>query len=94
MFGIQTTSFIALIGAAGLAIGMALQGSLANFAGGVLILLFKPYKVGDVIDAQGVFGFVEEISIFTTTILTPENKTAIVPNGPIANGNITNITKQ
>lgn len=93
-FGVETTSFIAIIWAAGLAIGLALQGSLANFAGGVLILLFKPYKVGDLIETQGIFGKVEEISIFVTKIFTPENKTAIVPNGPIANGNIINYTTQ
>lgn len=90
MFGVQTTSFIALIGAAGLAIGMSLQGSLANFAGGVLILLFKPYQVGDLIEAQGEKGHVAEIGVFTTTITTLESNTAIVPNGPIINNNIVN----
>ena len=92
MVGIQTTSFVAIIGAAGLAIGLALQGTLANFAGGTLILLFKPYKVGDLIDAQGVLGNVKEIQIFTTVLTTPENKTAIIPNGAMANGNIINYT--
>jgi len=90
MLGVATTSFIAIIGAAGLAVGLALQGTLANFAGGTLILLFKPYKLGDLIEAQGVLGTVKEIQIFTTILLTPENKTAIVPNGAMANGNIVN----
>ena len=90
MIGIETTSFIAILGAAGLAIGLALQGSLSNFAGGVLILLFKPYKAGDFIEAQGEAGVVEEIQIFTTQLRTGDNKTIIIPNGPLANGNITN----
>lgn len=94
MVGIQTTSFVAIIGAAGLAVGLALQGTLANFAGGTLILLFKPYKVGDLIEAQGVLGHVKEIQIFTTVLTTPENKTAIVPNGPMANGNIVNYSAE
>lgn len=94
MVGIETTSFVAIIGAAGLAIGLALQGSLSNFAGGVLILLFKPYKVGDVIQAQGEIGCVNEIQIFTTQLLTPDNKRIIIPNGPLANGNITNYSAE
>lgn len=94
MLGVQTTSFIAIIGAAGLAIGLALQGTLANFAGGTLILLFKPYKVGDLIEAQGHVGNVKEIQIFTTVLLTPDNKSAIIPNGAMANGNIVNFTKE
>jgi small conductance mechanosensitive channel len=94
MMGIETTSFVAIIGAAGLAVGLALQGTLANFAGGTLILLFKPYKVGDLIEAQGVTGHVKEIQIFTTVLLTPENKTAIIPNGPMANGNIVNYSAE
>lgn len=94
MIGIETTSFVAIIGAAGLAIGLALQGTLANFAGGVLILLFKPYKVGDLIETQGHFGSVEEIQIFVTKILTPQNKTAIVPNGAISNGSLTNYSTE
>jgi small conductance mechanosensitive channel len=94
MLGVQTTSFIAILGAAGLAIGLALQGTLANFAGGTLILLFKPYKVGDLIEAQGLVGEVKEIQIFTTVLLTPEHKTAIVPNGAMANGNIVNYTRE
>lgn len=94
MLGVQTTSFIAIIGAAGLAIGLALQGTLANFAGGTLILLFKPYRVGDLIDAQGHVGHVKEIQIFTTVLLTPDSKTAIIPNGAMANGNIVNFTRE
>ena len=90
MVGIQTTSFIAILGAAGLAVGLALQGTLANFAGGVLILLFKPYRVGNLIEAQGHTGWVKEIQIFVTILNTPDNKTVIVPNGAISNGNITN----
>ena len=92
MVGIETTSFIAVIGAGGLAIGMALQGSLANFAGGVLILIFKPYKIGDLIKAQGETGVVEEIKVFTTMIVTPDNRTIFIPNGPLAGGNIENMT--
>lgn len=94
MIGIQTTSFIAILGAAGLAIGFALQGTLANFAGGVMILIFKPYKVGDVIDAQGHLGVVKEIHIFVTVLLSPQNKTIIIPNGAISNGDITNFTTE
>lgn len=90
MVGIQTTSFIAILGAAGLAVGLALQGTLANFAGGVLILLFKPYKVGHLIEAQGHTGWVKEIQIFVSILTTPDNKTVIIPNGAISNGNITN----
>ncbi|MFN3875374.1 MAG: mechanosensitive ion channel family protein [Flavobacteriales bacterium] len=94
MLGVQTTSFIALIGAAGLAIGLALQGTLANFAGGALVLLFRPYKVGDLIEAQGHLGTVKEIQIFTTVLITPDGKTVIIPNGPMANGNIVNYTRE
>lgn len=92
MLGFPTTSFIAILGAAGLAVGLALQGTLANFAGGVLILIFKPFRVGDLIEAQGEKGNVKEIQIFVTIINTPENKTVIIPNGAISNGNITNYT--
>ncbi|MBI1288267.1 MAG: mechanosensitive ion channel [Flavobacteriales bacterium] len=92
MVGIETTSFVAVIGAAGLAVGLALQGTLANFAGGVLILIFKPYKVGDLIETQGHLGVVKEIQIFVTVLNTPDSKTVIVPNGAISNGNITNYT--
>ncbi len=94
MLGVATTSFVAIIGAAGLAVGLALQGTLANFAGGVLILLFRPYKVGDLVEAQGVLGNVKEIQIFTTVLLTPENKLAMVPNGAMANGNIVNFSAE
>jgi small conductance mechanosensitive channel len=90
MLGIETTSFIALVGAAGLAVGLALQGSLSNFAGGVLILMFKPYRVGDWIDAQGHAGTVHEIGILNTILKTPDNKTIIIPNGPMAGGCIIN----
>lgn len=92
--GVETTSFAAILAAAGLAVGLALQGSLSNFAGGVLIMIFKPYKIGDLIEAQGVLGAVKEIEIFTTKLITPENKLAIVPNGAMANGNIVNYTAE
>lgn len=88
--GIQTTSFIAIIGAAGLAIGLALQGSLANFAAGVLLIIFRPFKVGDYIEGAGVAGTVEEIQIFTTQLKTPDNKTIIIPNAKLTGDNITN----
>ncbi|WP_047246350.1 mechanosensitive ion channel family protein [Maribacter thermophilus] len=88
--GVQSSSLVAIIGAAGLAVGLALQGSLANFAGGVLILLFKPFKVGDFISAQGVDGTVKEISIFTTKLKTFGNQIAIIPNGQLSNNNIIN----
>lgn len=94
MVGIATTSFVAILGAAGLAIGLALQGSLGNFAGGVLILLFRPYKVGDYIEAQGTGGTVKEIQIFNTVLNTPDNKRIIVPNGAISNGIITNYSSE
>lgn len=93
-FGIETSSFVAVLAAASFAIGMALQGSLANFAGGVLLLLFKPFKVGDLIEAQGFTGVVDEIQIFNTLLLTPDNKKIIIPNGPLSNGPITNISGQ
>ncbi len=92
--GIQTTSFIAVLGAAGLAVGLALQGSLANFAAGFLLIIFRPFKVGDVIEAAGVTGKVESIQIFTTTLLTPDNKTIIVPNAKLGNDNIINYSTQ
>ena len=88
--GIETTSFAAVIAAAGLAIGLALQGSLGNFAGGVLILIFKPFKVGDFIEAQGISGTVKAIDIFTTTLNTFGNQLAIIPNGKLSNENIIN----
>jgi len=92
--GVKTTSFAAILAAASLAIGMALQGSLANFAGGVLIMIFKPFKVGDFIEAQGNKGVVKEIEIFTTKLISPENKLVIIPNGILSNGNITNYTAE
>jgi small conductance mechanosensitive channel len=88
--GIQTTSFIAIIGAAGLAIGLALQGSLANFAAGVLMIIFRPFQVGDYIEGAGVAGAVEKVQIFTTQLRTPDNKTIIIPNAKIMGDNITN----
>ncbi|WP_422081721.1 mechanosensitive ion channel family protein [Ulvibacterium sp.] len=88
--GIKSSSLVAIVGAAGLAIGLALQGSLSNFAGGVLILLFKPFRVGDFISAQGVDGTVKEISIFTTKLNTFGNQVAIIPNGQLSNNNIIN----
>lgn len=94
MIGVETTSFIAMIGAAGLAIGLALQGSLANFAGGVLIMLFRPFRAGDWIEAQGVSGSVDSIQIFHTTLKTGDNKVVIVPNGALSNGHITNFSRE
>ncbi len=88
--GIETTSFVAMLGAGGLAVGLALQGSLANFAGGVLILLFKPFKVGDLIETEGHTGWVQEIQIFVTILHTPDSRTVILANGPVANGAIKN----
>ena len=88
--GIQTASFVAIIGAAGLAVGLALQGSLSNFASGVLMVIFKPLKIGDYVDAGGTSGTVEEIGIFSTIIKTPDNKKIIVPNSKITSDNITN----
>jgi len=94
MIGVETTSFIAMIGAAGLAIGLALQGSLANFAGGVLIMLFRPFRAGDWIEAQGVSGSVDSIQIFHTTLKTADNKVVIVPNGSLSNDHITNYSRE
>lgn len=88
--GIQTTSFIAIIGAAGLAIGLALQGSLSNFAAGFLMILFRPFKVDDYIEGAGTAGTVEKIQLFTTQLRTPDNKTIIIPNGKLTGDNITN----
>jgi small conductance mechanosensitive channel len=90
--GIQTTSFIAILGAAGLAIGLALQGSLANFASGFLMIIFKPFRVDDYVEIAGTAGTVEEIHIFTTTLKTPDNKTVIIPNSKITGDNIVNWT--
>lgn len=92
--GVEMTSFVALIGAAGLAVGMAFSGTLGNFAGGIMILIFRPYRVGDYISAQGEEGIVEQIQIFNTILLTLDNKTIIIPNGAMANGNMTNFTHQ
>ncbi len=92
MVGIAMTSFIAVLGAAGLAVGLALQGTLQNFAGGVMILLFKPYEVGNFIEAQGFMGTVKEIQIFTTVLTTPDNRKVIIPNSPLATGSITNFS--
>lgn len=94
MIGVETTSFVALIGAAGLAVGLALQGSLANFAGGVLILIFRPFVKGDFIQAQSHEGYVQRIDLFSTIITTLDNKKVIIPNGPLAGGNIINYTSQ
>ena len=94
MVGIEMTSFIAILGAAGLAVGLALSGTLQNFAGGVIILIFKPFKVGDVIDAQGYVGAVNQIQIFITVLLTPDNKTVIIPNGPLSTGALVNFSVQ
>jgi small conductance mechanosensitive channel len=91
--GIQTASFVAVLGAASLAIGFALQGSLSNFAGGVLIILFKPYKIGDFIEASGFKGTVVEIQIFATLLNTPDNKRVVVPNGKLSNETLTNYSK-
>jgi len=90
--GIQTTSFIAILGAAGLAVGLALQGSLSNFAAGFLLIIFRPFKVGDYIEGGGVTGVVEAIQIFTTQLKTPDNKTVIVPNAKMTDDNIVNWT--
>ena len=92
MVGIQATSFIAIVGAAGLAVGLALQGTLQNFAGGVIILLFKPYTVGDFIDGAGHMGTVKEIKIFTTILNTPDNKLIIIPNAQLSNSSLTNFS--
>lgn len=94
MLGIETTSIVAVIAAAGFAVGLALQGSLSNFAGGVLIVFFKPYKVGDYIEAQGFSGTVKAIQIFNTILKTPDNKTIIIPNGALSNGSITNYSTE
>lgn len=92
--GIQTTSFVAIIGAAGLAVGLALQGSLSNFAAGVLMIIFRPIKVGDFIEAAGTAGTVDNIQIFSTTLRTPDNKIIIIPNASITGGNIVNYSSK
>ena len=92
--GVKTTSFVAVLGATGLAVGLALQGSLANFAGGVLILIFKPYRVGDYIQSQGEAGTVTSVQIFNTVLYTPDNRKVIIPNGPISSGTVTNFSAE
>ncbi len=94
MVGVATTSFVAILGAAGLAVGLALSGTLQNFAGGVVILILKPFKVGDWIDAQGHSGTVHEIQIFFTILKTPDNKTVILPNGPLSTGSMVNYSTE
>ncbi len=94
MLGVQTTSFLAVLGSAGLAVGLALQGSLANFAGGVMLLIFKPFKAGHYIEAQGFQGTVKQLTIFHTVLTTPDNKRIVLPNGPLANGAITNFSAE
>jgi len=94
MLGIEMTSFVAVLGAAGLAVGMALSGTLQNFAGGVMILLFRPFKKGDVVEAQGYIGSVAEIQIFNTILKTPDNKTIIIPNGGLSTGSMINYSTE
>ncbi|MDE6443857.1 MAG: mechanosensitive ion channel, partial [Muribaculaceae bacterium] len=94
IIGIETSSFLALFASAGVAIGMALSGTLQNFAGGVLILLLKPYKVGDYIEAQGFAGTVREVQIFSTIITTPDNKSITIPNGGLSTGSINNYSRE
>ncbi len=94
MVGIEMTSFVAILAAAGLAVGMALSGTLQNFAGGVMIMIFKPFKVGDFISAQGFTGGVKEIQIFNTILKTPDNKTIIIPNGGLSTGAMTNFSTE
>jgi small conductance mechanosensitive channel len=94
MVGIATTSFVAILGAAGLAVGLALSGTLQNFAGGVVILLLKPFKKGDWVEAQGYSGTVHEIQIFFTILKTPDNKTVILPNGPLSTGSLVNYSTE
>lgn len=94
MVGVETTSFVAVIGAAGLAIGLALSGTLQNFAGGVIILILKPYKVGDVVEAQGFIGSVTEIQIFHTIMKTWDNKVIVIPNGPLSTGSLVNYNQE
>ncbi|WP_374542225.1 mechanosensitive ion channel family protein [Flavobacterium sp.] len=91
--GVETSSFVAILGAAGLAVGLSLQGSLSNFAGGILIILFKPFRVGDSIEVQGEHGKVEEIMIFSTKIITATNQVVYIPNGLLSNGKIKNYTQ-
>lgn len=92
--GVQTTSFVAILGAAGLAIGLAFQGSLSNFAAGFLMILFRPFKIGDFVETGGIAGTIRDIQVFTTTIMTPDNKKIIVPNAKITGDNIINYTSE
>ena len=92
--GVETTSFVAILGAAGLAVGLALQGSLSNFAGGVMLLLLKPYKTGDYVEASGTAGTVDEVQIFHTRLKTPDNKVVLVPNSSVVNSNIINYSAE
>lgn len=92
--GVESSSFVAILGAAGLAVGLSLQGSLSNFAGGMLIILFKPFKLGDTIEAQGVSGMVIDIQIFVTQLLTANNQVIFIPNGALSNGTIINFSQQ
>jgi small conductance mechanosensitive channel len=94
MLGVEMTSFIAILAAAGLAVGLALSGTLQNFAGGVMILFFRPFRVGHFIEAQGHMGTVKEIQIFVTILTTPDNKTIIIPNGPLATESLTNFSRE
>lgn len=94
MLGIQMTTFVAMLGAAGLAIGLALSGTLQNFAGGVILLILRPYRVGDFVEMQGHSGTVKEIQIFNTILTTPDNKTIIIPNSPISTGSMINYSTQ
>jgi len=92
--GVQTASFIAVLGAAGLAVGLALQGSLSNFAAGVMVLIFRPFGIGDLIEGAGVMGVVEDIHIFTTQLKTGDNRTVFIPNGKLISDNLVNFTKK
>jgi len=92
--GVQTTAAVAILGAAGLAIGFALQGSLGNFASGVMIIIFRPYKIGDLVKLAGEIGVVEQIEVFNTIIITPDNRTIIIPNGQVAGAPIENLSAQ
>ena len=92
--GVQTTSLVALVGAAGLAIGLALEGALANFAAGVMLLVFRPFKVGDLVEIAGKFGMVEELLVFSTIVVTPDNKTVIIPNAQVTGDTITNYSRK
>jgi small conductance mechanosensitive channel len=94
MLGVETTSFVTMIGAAGLAIGLALQGNLANVAGGLLILVFKPFRVGELIEAQGCTGWIKEIQLLHTHVRTVDNKLVVIPNGALSNGIITNFSRE